>query len=96
MPIEVIETIGRLGGLIIIGGMGLIGVQIWVRHKRERLHHGPPQDVERLTEAVAELHDHVQSLREELGEVHERLDFAERLLTSGRDPQEREPAAKPE
>jgi hypothetical protein len=96
MPFEVIETIGRLGGLIIIGGMGLIGVRLWLGYKRERLRDGRPQDVERLSDAVEALHDQVHSLRDELGEVHERLDFAERLLTSGRDPQQRQPAAAPE
>lgn len=96
MPVEAIEAIGAWGGLVILGTMSLIGMRIWLGHKRERLRLGDPGERDRLAESVANLHDQVRLLREEMGEVHERLDFAERLLTRGREPRSSgEPADTP-
>jgi endonuclease V-like protein UPF0215 family len=43
---------------------------------------GPSADV---TERLDDLERAVQSLQQELAETHQRLDFAERLLTTARD-----------
>jgi predicted nuclease with TOPRIM domain len=42
------------------------------------------EERERLVEAVTSLRDEVRMLREEFGELYERVEFAERLLTRGR------------
>ena len=44
----------------------------------------PDGDSERLTEAVQQLHDEVGSMREEVTELHERVDFTERMLSEVR------------
>jgi hypothetical protein len=44
-----------------------------------------PEQVERLTEAVQALHEDVRVMRDEMLELHERMDFAERMLTSGKE-----------
>ena len=45
------------------------------------------------SDEILELRDQVELLRTEIGDVQERLDFAERLLARGRDP-ERIPEAR--
>ncbi len=40
----------------------------------------PDGDGGRLTEAVQQLHDEVGSMREEIAELQERVDFTERVL----------------
>ena len=47
--------------------------------------HANPEQVERLTEAVHALHEDVRVMRDEMLELHERMDFAERMLTSGKE-----------
>ena len=42
------------------------------------------EDVERLADVVDGLHEEVRALREEHVELSERMDFAERLLSSGK------------
>ena len=64
-------------------GSVLIGTRMWLRAKTERMSLGGRGDVERLTEAIESLHEQTQFLQEEIGELHERVDFAERLLTKG-------------
>jgi len=69
-------------------GSGLLGWRMWLRSKTERLQLAGRDDVERLAEAVEALHDRIQYLQEEIGQVDERLDFAERLLSRGDGPGE--------
>ena len=44
----------------------------------------PDGGSERLTEAIQQLHDEVSSMREEFAELHERVDFPERMLSEVR------------
>ena len=69
--------------LAIIGFFGLMGLKTWSSHqlKMRETHDG---DNERLTEAVRQLHDDVSSMREDVAELHERVDFTERILSDVR------------
>lgn len=66
---------------------------LWAQHLRARLRRGaadaaPATGSSALRDAEAEataLRDEVDVLRRELGEVQERMDFAERLLSQARD-----------
>jgi hypothetical protein len=61
----------------IVGGFGILGLKLWSQHQlkmREPL----DGENERLTEAV-------QQLQEEIAEIHERLDFTERMLSEVRE-----------
>jgi len=79
------EAIGPVFALTAMGAMILIGIRMRFNHKYRMLNRESPEQVERLTDAVQQLHDDVRVLRDELLELHERMDFAERMLTSGKD-----------
>ncbi len=66
--------------LAVIGSFILIGFKGWANHdlKTREMTVG---DNERLTEAMQQLHDEVGSMREEVAELHERVDFTERMLS---------------
>ncbi len=71
-----------MGGVIlgVLGGIGIVGLKIWSNYKL-KMRETPDGDNERLTEAVQQLHDEVGSMREDLAELHERVDFTERILS---------------
>ena len=60
----------------ILGGVGLVGLKIWTSHKL-KMREMPDGDNERLTEAV-------QQLSDEVAELHERMEFTERMLSEVR------------
>lgn len=67
--------------LIIAGGfVSALGILSWTWVKTRTMKYGSG-DVAKLTESVTQLHERMDNLQEELGYVHERLDFAERVLT---------------
>ncbi len=69
--------------LAVTGFFVLIGLKGWSNHKL-RMRETPAGDNERLIEAVQQLHDEVGSMREGLAELHERVDFTERMLSEVR------------
>ena len=66
--------------LAVVGSFILIGFKGWANHEL-KIRETPGGDNERLTEAVQQLHDEVSSMREEFAELHERVDFTERMLS---------------
>ncbi len=66
-----------------ICGSGLLGWRMWLRSKTERLQLSGRDDGERIAEALDALHERVQYLQDEITELNERVDFAERLLSRG-------------
>jgi hypothetical protein len=80
----IITVLGALAG----GAMGLGAIKIvvsaWIR-KKELATGG--EDLERLIESVEALRSETAYIRDHLGaeisDVHERLEFAERMLTRG-------------
>jgi len=83
MDPHVVELVATLVALVAAGTFGLIGMKMWLRSKVERQQLTGRRDMERLEESLYSLHDNMQSLRDQLGELHERVDFAERFLTQG-------------
>lgn len=69
-------------------GTSLMAWRMWLKSKSDRLKLADQSDVERLVETVDALHDRIQFMHEEMGELHERVDFAERLLAKGNEPAE--------
>jgi len=69
--------------LAVLGGCGLMGLKMWSNHQL-RMREMPGSDNQHLTEAVQQLHDEVGSMREDLAELHERMDFTERVLSEVR------------
>ena len=91
-PYQIQELLGML-----IGGTGLVlglGILSWAWVKTRTAKHGGAE-VAKLTEAVGQLQDRMDGMQEELGYVHERLDFTERVLTRVADDQGAGPRALP-
>ena len=76
------DVLGPLVGLVaVIGFFVTVGMNI----RRLRMRETPGgENFERLTEAVEHLTDEVRLMREEFGDLHERMDFTERMLSQGR------------
>ena len=62
----------------IVGFFGLMGLKTWSTHKL-KMQETAGGD-ERLTEMVQQLFDEVGSMREDIAEIHERVEFTERML----------------
>ncbi len=67
----------------VLGACGLMGLKMWTNHQL-KMRESPGGDNERLAEAVHQLHDEVGSMREDMAELHERMDFTERMLSEVR------------
>jgi hypothetical protein len=92
MSPEIAELIAPLVALLGVGTFILIGMKMKLDAK-VRLHGGTREDVERLGEAVEILRDEVRSMRGDVLELQERVDFAERVLTKGQPDRESEHGA---
>lgn len=66
-----------------LGSVGVLSVILWFRLKKKELEMqgGDPE----LGPVVDALRDDLNDTRAQLAEMQERLDFAERLLTAGRE-----------
>jgi hypothetical protein len=84
MPPEVLEMIAPLIAILGVGTMVLIGMKMRLSAKVQLQQGSKKEDVERLADVVDGLHEEVRALREEHVELSERMDFAERLLSSGK------------
>ena len=79
------ETIAPLIAIIGVGSMVLIGMKLRYNYKaRIDGQTGSSGDVDRIANAVGDLIDEVQSLREGLADINERMEFTERMLTQGK------------
>ncbi len=88
MPPEAFEAIAAFAGLTSIGIVVLVGMKMRLNHKVQMLKGQSGGDgFDRLADSVEALTDEVRALRDENAELHERVDFAERLLSQGRAPQ---------
>ncbi len=83
MTPDAIEALAALTGLTSIGILVLVGIKMRFNHKL-RMSERPTGENEHLIEAVEQLQDEVRSMREEFAELHDRVDFTERILSEGR------------
>ncbi len=83
MPPEILEFIAPLTIITTVGTLFLIGMKMRLSAKVQLQEGSKSEDVERLADAVDGLHEEVRMLREEYTELHERMDFAERMLSTG-------------
>ncbi len=78
---EVLEKLAIVIPLLAVTGtFVLIGFKGWANHQL-KMRETPGGDNERLTEGMQQLSDEVGSMREEVAELHERVDFTERMLS---------------
>ena len=66
--------------LAVVGFFSLMGLKTWSNHKL-KMRETTGGDNEQLTEAVQQVLDEVSLMREDLAELHERVDFTERMLS---------------
>jgi hypothetical protein len=79
------EAIAPFLAIFGVGTMVLIGMKLRYNYKaRIAEQTGSSGDVDRIANAVGDLIDEVQSLRDGLADLNERMEFTERLLTQGR------------
>jgi hypothetical protein len=84
MPPEIVDTIAPLIALLGLGTFSLIGLRMFLAYRTRRLELGAGRgDAGRVDELVEELRAELQQLRGDVTELHERMDFTERVLTRG-------------
>ncbi len=88
MPPDIIEFIAPLMGVTSVGIMILIGMKMRLSAKVKLQQGSKGEELDRLTDAVEGLTEEIRMLRDEYGELHDRMDFAERLLVRGKSPDE--------
>lgn len=91
MPPEVLEYVAPLIGFFAFGTFSLIALRMWFTYRSHRLGNVPPAEMERLTSAVEDLRTQLDAMRDENAELHERMDFAERVLARGKGTAEGDP-----
>ncbi len=84
MPPVIVEAIAPFLAMTGIGIMILVGMKMRLSAKVQLQQGSKSEEVERLADAVEGLHEEVRMLREDYAELHERMDFAERMLSSGK------------
>lgn len=74
--------------LAAVAGTGtMVGVGSWIFQRIRRLEEAVPasrQQIERLSEEVDQLRDELAEAKSGMGQLAERADFTDRLLTEGR------------
>lgn len=86
MPPEIVNTIAPLIALLGLGTFSLIGLRMFLGYRARRLELNAGRGAsDRVEDLIEDLRNEVQLLRGDVGELHERVDFAERLLTRGQD-----------
>ena len=78
------EYIAPFLAILGLGTFILIGVKMRIDYKLKLREMPESPDMDRLTEVTERLYDDVQSLREGMVDLQERVEFTERLLTTGR------------
>ncbi len=83
MSPDVLEFVAPLIAVISLGGFSLIGLKMVFNYRIQKQTRLDPSEVRQVLDSFDELHEQMTALRDEVGELHERVDFAERLLTQG-------------
>lgn len=84
-PPELIQVLGVATFFLLLAGLGFTGLR-WLWRRTDRSTALPAGDLEELRSRLAEL----EGAQDRLGELEERLDFAERLLAQQREPEKLE------
>ncbi len=72
----------------VLGGVAALGLILRFKLKKKELEMGAGAGDAELGPVVDALRDDLNDTRAQLADMHERLDFAERLLTAGRGSQD--------
>ena len=77
------EEVAILIFTALVGTFTLVGLKILISARKTRHGEVGKEEVQRLAETVEGLQDQMYQGRDAVAELHERVDFAERLLTKG-------------
>lgn len=77
------EEVAILIFTALVGTFTLVGLKILISARKTRHGEIGKEEVQRLAETVEGLQDQLYQVRDAVAELHERVDFAERLLTKG-------------
>lgn len=81
------DTLAPIFALVAIGTFSLIGLRMYLTH-RAKGQIGPGSgEMERMARDLSEVRAQIEAVRDDVGELYERVEFAERLLTKGREGQ---------
>jgi len=78
------EEVAILIFTAMVGTFSLFGLKILFSARRTRHGEIGKEEVQRLADTVEGLQDEMYRVRDAVAELHERVDFAERLLTKGK------------
>lgn len=79
------DTLAPILALVAIGTFGLIGLKMYLTHRARALHGPASPDTERLARELIDVRALIEAVRDDVGELYERVEFAERVLTKGRE-----------
>jgi hypothetical protein len=86
MPPEVLDALGPIAAMVGMGTFTLIGLRMFWGYKTRRLELERSAPTEsHVEELVEDLRAEIHLLRGDMGELQERVDFAERLLARGQE-----------
>ena len=77
------EEVAILIFTCMVGTFTLVGLKILISARKTRHGEIGKEEVQRLAETVEGMQDQMYQVRDAVAELHERMDFAERLLTKG-------------
>lgn len=77
------EEVAILIFTALVGTFSMVGLKILVSARKTRHGEVGKEEVQRLAESVEGLQDQMYQVRDAVSDLHERVDFAERLLTRG-------------
>jgi len=80
-----LETIAIITSFFGAGTFLLIGLKMFLTYRSNRLSNAGGEQLHQLADTVEDLRRDLADTRAELADVHERVDFAERLLARTRD-----------
>jgi hypothetical protein len=77
------EEVAILIFTCMVGTFTLVGLKILISARKTRHGEIGKEEVQHLAETVEGMQDQMYQVRDAVAELHERVDFAERLLTKG-------------
>ena len=86
MPPEMVllYALPKLAALVTVGLFTVFGMKVWYKHRDKRHQQIGREEFDQMSDAIEALHEQTLLLREDFQDLHERIDFAERVLAQKR------------
>lgn len=84
------DAVFAMVALFLLSGVSLVGLRMLLNYRIKRIQaQGGAERPRELEEGLAELREQMYLLRGDVTDIQERLDFTERVLTRGKDGEQR-------